>query len=210
MRLRLLLADDHVLVRQGLSSLLERRGYQVVGETSNGREAVELAQQLAPDICILDLVMPGLNGVDAAREIHRTCPRTRTLLLSMHSEDEQVFEAIDAGVRGYVLKSKAADQLVEAIEEVAKGNVYLSPSLSRAVVDALRTGANIGANPLSPREREVLQLIAEGRTTKEIAGLLGISFKTAESHRARIMEKLDIRNMAGLIRYAVRHGLVEP
>lgn len=210
MGLRLLLADDHLVVREGLKSLLERKGYRVVGEASDGREAIELARRLGPDICILDLAMPLLNGVDAAREIERTCPGTKTLLLSMHEELPKVLSAVDAGIRGYVLKSKAADQLVEAIEEVFRGNIYLSPSLSRAVVEAYRTGADIPASPLSPREREVLQLTVEGKTTKEIASLLGISAKTVESHRSRIMDKLGIRGTAGLVRYAIRHGLIEP
>ncbi len=159
---------------------------------------------------ILDLAMPGLNGVDAAREIARAEPRTKTILLTMHKEDPYVLQALNAGISGYVLKTQAGAELVQAIREVARGSIYLSPGVSRAVVDAYKAKSEIPPDPLSPREREVLQLVAEGKTTKEVAGVLGISVKTAESHRTRIMEKLDIHETASLVRYAIRRGLIQP
>jgi DNA-binding NarL/FixJ family response regulator len=210
MRLQVLLADDHVMVRQGLRALLEREGYAVVAESSDGREAVRLAQEHGPDVAILDFGMPVLNGLDAAREIRRIAPKSKTILLTMHAEDRYVLEAFRAGVKGYVLKSHAAADLVRAIQDVWRGSVYLSSGLSQAVVDAYLAKTELPPEPLTPREREVLQSIAEGKTTKEVAGLLGISVKTAESHRMKIMEKLDIHQTAGLVRYAIRRGLIQP
>jgi DNA-binding NarL/FixJ family response regulator len=191
-------------------ALLEREGFEVVAEAADGREAVRLARETRPDVVVLDVVMPLLNGVDAAREILRELPRTKAVLLSMYSEDRYVLEALRAGVSGFVLKARAVSALIEAINEVAKGNTYLSPGVSRAVITGyLNPGAG-GGPPLSARERQVLQLIAEGKATKEVAGVLGLSVKTAESHRARIMEKLDIHDTAGLVRYAIRQGMIEP
>jgi DNA-binding NarL/FixJ family response regulator len=207
---QVLLADDHQIVRQGLKSMLEHEGFRVVAEASDGREAVQLATTTHPDVVVLDLAMPGLNGIDAGREITRAAPRVKIVLLTVHREDPYVLEALRGGVSGYVLKTQAADDLIRAIREVMRGAIYLSPGVSRAVVDAYRTKSDLPADPLSPREREVLQLVAEGKTTKEVAGLLGISFKTAESHRTRIMAKLDIHEIAGLVRYAIRVGLIEP
>lgn len=207
---RVLLADDHQVVRRGLHELLTKEGYQVVAEAADGREAVRLAQQLCPDVAVVDLSMPLLNGVDAAREMRRSSPRTAVILLTMHTEDAYVFSALRAGIRGYVLKSQAAADLLQAIQEVTRGSLYLSPSVSGVVVQTLSNRAPVTRDPLTGREREVLQLVAEGKTTKEIARLLGVSVKTAESHRTRIMEKLDIHETAGLVRYAVRQGLVQP
>ncbi|HWR52094.1 MAG TPA: response regulator transcription factor [Bryobacteraceae bacterium] len=208
--MRILLADDHTIVRQGVRALLEKEGFEVVAEAEDGREAVRLAAEVRPDMLVLDVVMPLLNGVDAARQILRDLPGTRAVLLSMHSEDRYVLEALRAGVSGFVLKTRAVSALVEAINEVAKGNTYLSPGVSRAVIAGFLNPNGGQAMPLSARERQVLQLIAEGKATKEVAGLLGLSVKTAESHRARIMEKLDIHDTAGLVRYAIRQGMIEP
>jgi DNA-binding NarL/FixJ family response regulator len=206
---QVLLADDHQIVRQGLKSMLEHEGFRVVAEASDGREAVQLATATHPDVVVLDLALPGLNGIDAGREIIRSAPRVKIVLLTVHREDPCVLEALRGGVSGYVLKTQAADDLIRAIREVMRGAIYLSPGVSRGIVEVYRTRSDLPADPLSPREREVLQLVAEGKTTKEAASLLGISFKTAESHRTRIMAKLDIHETAGLVRYAIRTGLIE-
>ncbi len=210
MPIRVVLADDHVLVRQGLKSLLEREKFQVVAEASDGQEAVRLSESLCPEIAVLDISMPTLNGIDAARQLGRACPKTKVILLTQHEEDQYIREALEAGVKGYVLKSQVASDLVHAIHQVSRGQVYLSPGVSRAVVEAYRTKSEMPSDPLSVRERQVLQLIAEGKSTKDVATLLGISVKTAESHRTRLMQKLDIHETASLVRYAVRRGLVQP
>ena len=210
MPLRIILADDHLIVRQGLRSVLEQEAYTVLGEAGDGREALRLAQELRPDVAVLDLAMPLLNGLDAAREIRRVSPQTKTILLTMHTEDPYVMEALRAGVKGYVLKTQAAQDLVQAIKEVSRGAMYLSPGISRTVVEAYLAKSELPPDPLTSREREVLQLIAEGKTTKEVAVILGVSVKTAESHRTRIMGKLEIHETASLVRYAIRRGLVQP
>ncbi|HET9698180.1 MAG TPA: response regulator transcription factor [Terriglobales bacterium] len=208
MAVRVILADDHVIVRQGLKALLEREGYEVVGEASNGHEAIKLAETTHPEVVILDISMPLLNGIDAAREILGSAPRTKVILLTMFTEEHYVYEALRAGVSAYVLKTKAANELVSALQEVIKGDTYLSPGISRTVVQAYLSKADTPSDPLTARERQVIQLVAEGKTTKEIATVLGISTKTAESHRTNIMEKLNIHDIAGLVRYAIRHGIV--
>jgi DNA-binding NarL/FixJ family response regulator len=210
MPIRVLLADDHLIVRQGLKDLLQREGFTVIAEASDGREAVRLAREHRPEIAVLDLSMPLLNGLDAAREIQQSCPRTALILLTMHTEDPYIVEAMRAGVKGYVLKTQAAADLVQAIRDVCHGRLYLSPPVSGALAAALTGRSDSQEDPLSPRERQVVQLIAEGQTTKEIASLLGISVKTAETHRSRIMDKLDIHETAGLVRYAIRRGMVQP
>lgn len=210
MPLRILLADDHQVVRQGFRALLDSQGFEVVAEAADGREAIRLAEIHHPDVAVLDLSMPHLNGLDAAADIRRRVTGVRLILLTMHQDEHQIVAALRAGIRGYVLKSQAAKELTQAIQEVANGGMYLSPGVSRVVVDAYLAGRNTPADPLAPREREVLQLVAEGRTSKEIASALGLSIKSAESYRARIMAKLDIHDTAGLVRYAIRHGLIEP
>jgi len=206
---RIVLADDHVLVRQGVKSLLEREGMQVVAEASDGQEAVQHAQALNPDIVVMDIGMPTLNGVDATRELGRCCPKAKPILLTQHDEPQYVSEALDAGVKGYILKSQVASDLILAIRQVLRGEVYLSPGISGAVMAAYRSKSDRGTDPLTARERQVLQLIAEGKSTKDVASLLGVSVKTAESHRSRLMQKLDIHETASLVRYAVKRGLVQ-
>jgi two-component system, NarL family, response regulator NreC len=210
MPIRVVLADDHTLVRQGLKSLLEREKFQVIAEASDGQEVVALAEAHHPDIAVIDISMPILNGIDAAREMGRSCPKTKTILLTQHEEDQYIREALEAGVKGYVLKNQAASDLVHAIQQVSRGQFYLSPGVSRAVMEAYRTKSDSPADPLTARERQVLQLIAEGKSTRDAASLLGISVKTAESHRMRLMHKLDIHETASLVRYAVRRGIVQP
>jgi len=207
---RILLADDHVIVRQGLKALLEREGFAVVAEAEDGQAAVRQARERCPDVAVLDFSMPLLNGLDAAVEIIRACPRARAILLTMHTDDHYVLSALQAGVKGYVVKTQASSDLVRAIHEVLRGMMYLSPGVSEAVVQAYLAKSEMPADPLTSREREVLQLVAEGKSTKEVAGLLGISFKTAESHRTRILKKLNLHETAGLVRYAVRRGLIQP
>ena len=210
MRRRMLLADDHDLVRQGLRALLEHQGMEVVAEASDGKQAARLAQELSPDVALLDWTMPLLNGLDAAREILRSCPKTRVILLTAHTEEGYVHEALQAGIHGYVLKSQAAPDLIQAIEEVLRGGIYLSPRVSRSIVEAYKTRSGPPViDPLTAREREVLQLVAEGKTTKEVASMLCISVKTVESHRHRLMQKLQIHETASLTRYAIRRGMIE-
>ena len=209
MALRILIADDHAVVRQGFRALLEREGFEVVGEAVNGQDAVRLAAELKPDIALLDVSMPLLNGLEAGREIQRAHKDTQVVLLTMRAEDHLMAAALRGGIRAYVLKSQAAEDLVLAIRAVARHQIYLSPGLSRFVVDAYLNGESAPADPLAPRERQVLQLVAEGKTSKEIAVVLGLSTKTADSYRARVMEKLDIHEIAGLVRYAIRQGIVE-
>jgi DNA-binding NarL/FixJ family response regulator len=210
MACRVLIADDHPIVSQGFRALLEREGFEVVAEAADGQEAVRLAKELRPDIAVLDLAMPLMNGLEAGREIQQRQPETRTVLLTMHTEEHHVAAALRAGIRAYVLKTQAADDLVQAIRAVLRREIYLSPGVSNLVLDAYLSGQQAPGDPLAPRERQVLQLVAEGKTSKEIAVLLGLSVKTAESYRTRIMEKLDIHHTAGLVRYAIRQGLVQP
>ncbi|MGZ4872676.1 MAG: response regulator [Candidatus Angelobacter sp.] len=209
MPVKILLADDHAVLRQGLRVLLEREGFEVVGEASDGREAVKLCDKLRPDVALLDVTMPLLNGIDAAREIMKSNPRTKVVLLTMHTEDHLILESLRAGVTGYVLKTKAASELVQALRAVCRGEMFLTQSISRTIVQAFLQNTPVPGTLISDRERQVLQLVAEGKTTKEIASLLGISVKTAESHRSNLMDKLNIHDTAGLVRYAIRIGLIE-
>lgn len=210
MQVRIVLADDHAIVRQGLKALLADGKFNVVGEAENGQDAIRLVRELKPDIAVLDIGMPLLNGVGAALAISKDSPETRTIALTVHTEDLYVLEALRSGIRGYVLKTQAMSELVEAIHQVVRGSIYLSPGVSQAVLDAFLSRREFVPPALTPRERQVLQLVAEGKRSKEIADLLGISTKTAEAHRAHIMDKLEIHETAGLVRYAVKYGFVAP
>jgi len=204
------LADDHILVRQSLKSLLEREGIQVAGEAADGQELISVASNVRPDVAVVDISMPVMNGMEAAAELRRASPQTRTILLTKHDEDQYVTESLRAGVKGYVLKNQAATDLIHAIQQVSRGGFYLSPSISQTVVDSYLSKTATPVDPLTSRERQVLQLISEGKSTKDVACLLGISAKTAESHRARLMRKLDIHETASLVRYAIRRGMIQP
>ena len=210
MPVQVLLADDHQIVRDGMKVFLEREGYKVNADAQNGLEAVRLALKLQPDVVVLDITMPILNGLDAAREILNNAPNTKAILLSMHDESKYVLEGLRVGVKGFVTKTHAAEDLVQAIRKALQGVTYVSPELSQSVFDAIQSKTDELQDPLTPRERQILQLVAEGKTTKESARLLNISAKTAETHRARIMEKLNIHETAGLVRYAIRRGLIRP
>jgi DNA-binding NarL/FixJ family response regulator len=207
---RVMLADDHNLLRQGVRALLERDGLTVVGEAADGREAVRIAEQTQPDFAVVDVMMPMLNGLDVVREIRRVSPQTKSLLLTMHTDDSFVMESLRAGVKGYLLKTQTVEDVVRAIRDVAKGSFYLSPGISQAVIQAYLAKSELPPDPLTTREREVLQLVAQGMTTKKVAGLLGVSVKTAESHRNRIMDKLDLHDTASLVRYSIRRRLIDP
>jgi two-component system, NarL family, response regulator NreC len=210
MPVRILLAEDHVMVRQGLRTFLEQAGMAVIGEAGDGQEALRIAHEQHPDVAVLDIGMPYLNGLETARRLREALPQTKIVLLTMHTEDPYVLEAIQAGAVGYVLKTQAMLDLVQAIQNVLQGQIYLSPRISRALVTAYLTRSDLPPDPLTSREREVLQLIAEGETTKEIAWRLKLSAKTVESHRIRLMRKLDIHETATLVRYAIRRGLTPP
>ncbi len=212
--IRALLADDHTLVRAGIRGLLQGLpGVEVVGEAEDGPEALRLAESLRPDVVLLDIGMPGLNGLEVAGRLAALDPSIRVLILSMHTSEEYVLRALRAGCAGYLLKRSAVSELEVAVRAVARGETYLSPAVSKQVVDDYvgRTGgATDPIDALTPRQREILQLVAEGNTSKEIAERLGLSFKTVEAHRAQIMERLGVRDLAGLVRFAVRVGLVAP
>ena len=207
----ILIADDHRLLREGLRAMLQRKGFHVIAEADNGRSAVKLAKKLKPDVVITDIGMPDLNGVEATKKICAEAPRSKVLALSMHNESRFVMGVLEAGASGYLLKDAAFEELSDAIKAVLKGQVYLSPSIAGVVVRQSigGTGSKPGSERaiLSKREYEVLQLIAEGKSTKEIAATLYISVKTVETHRKQIMDKLDIQSIAGLTKYAVREGL---
>jgi two-component system, NarL family, response regulator NreC len=209
MSMRILLADDHQIVRQGVRALLEKHGMQVVAECCDGREAVQHAVKHNPDVAVLDMTMPGLNGVDAARQILEQRPSMGVVLLTFQTGQSQVAAALRAGIRGYVLKTQTSEDLVRALREVAARGTYLSPGISQIVVTAYLNGTEPTDDPLTAREREVLQLVAEGKTTKEVADVLGLSAKTAESYRGRLMQKLEIHETAGLVRYAIRQGIIQ-
>lgn len=212
--IRLLLVDDHTLVRAGIRCLLlGLEGVEVIGEAEDGHEALRLAAQLRPDIVLLDVGLPGLNGLEVAGRLTTLDSAIRVLILSMHTSEEYVIRALRAGCAGYLLKRSAVSELEVAVRAVARGETYLSPAVSKQVVEDYvgRTGgANDPLEALTPRQREVLQLVAEGHTSKEIAEQLGLSFKTVEAHRAQIMERLGLQDLAGLVRFAVRVGLVIP
>lgn len=211
MTIRLVVADDHKIVREGLRSLLEREpGIDVAAEADNGREAMKLAMELKPDVVLMDLSMPDMNGIEATRRISETSGGSRVLALSMHSDKRFVVEALSAGAKGYLLKDCASEELVGAIRTVAAGDTYLSPKIAGLIVsDYLGKGPSTPtpSTRLTTREREVLQLFAEGKSTKEVAFLLSVSVKTIETHRIQIMRKLNIRSLAELTKYAIREGI---
>ena len=207
---RIVLADDHALVRQGLSLILEAQpDMQIVGQAGNGHEAVELAQKLKPDVVIMDVAMPGLNGIEATRRLAEALPRTRVLALSMHKDSVYVREILRAGARGYLLKDSGDADLIAAVRAIAKGEGYISPAVSEAVLSDYRKHVTDPLDLLTTREREVLQLIAEGKTNKEIATDLNLSVYTIEAHRGRIMEKLNLHSTGELVRFALRNGLID-
>jgi DNA-binding NarL/FixJ family response regulator len=210
MSVTVVLGDDHPLVRQGVRRLLEGREFEILGEASDGLEVIELVQRLRPEVVLLDLSMPTLNGIGAVREISRLAPEAKVIVLTMHTEEHYILEALRAGVKGCVSKTQAPEHLLQAIREVCRGGVYLSPSVSGVVVQGYLANTETPYDPLTDRERQVLQLIAEGKTTKEVAVILGVSVKTAESHRSSLMSKLDIHSTAEVVRYAIRRGLVAP
>ena len=213
--IRVLIAEDHLLVRAGIRALLEKSGeISILGEASNGQEAIEMVEQLKPDVLIMDIMMPRMNGIQAAKNIRDLKLRTNILLLSMYSDEGLVHQALQCGVKGYVLKSAVSDELLWAVRAVANGQTYLSSPISAIIVEsAMHPLSNPQSHDplssLSPREKEILQLIAEEHTSGEIAELLFISEKTVEKHRARLMEKLSVRNIAGLVRLAVKYRLVD-
>ena len=209
-RIRILLADDHAVVRQGFKMILAAQpDMEIVGEAANGREAVDLAEQLRPDVVVMDVAMPELNGIEATRRLASSVPHARVVALSMHKDSVYVREILRAGARGYLLKDSGAADLVAAIRAVASGESYLSPAVSNAVLDDYRRHATNPIDLLTSREREVLQLLAESKTNKEIAGVLNLSVYTVEAHRGRIMEKLNLHSIGELVRFAVRNGLIE-
>jgi DNA-binding NarL/FixJ family response regulator len=209
---RVLLADDHALVRAGIRALLEGlEGVAVVAEAGNGGEVLELARKHRPDVVLLDISMPGIGGLEASAQLKQEIPEVRVVMLSMHANEEYVLQALRAGAVGYMLKDSATAELELALQAVMQGETYLSPPISRQVVEGYvqRVGAEQpAADHLTPRQRQVLQLIAEGLSTKEIAYRLELSVKTVETHRAQLMERLQIRDIAGLVKYAIRNGLV--
>jgi two-component system response regulator NreC len=208
--IKILLADDHSLVRQGFKMILSAQSdMQIVGEAANGREAVELAEKLQPDLVIMDVTMPELNGIEATRRVTTAAPRARVLALSMHKDAVYVREILRAGARGYLLKDSVDADLLAAVRSVAKGEGYLSPGVSDAVLTDYRKHVTDPLDLLTSREREVLQLIAEGKTNKEIATLLNLSVYTVEAHRGRIMEKLNLHSTGELVRFALRNGLID-
>ncbi|MGE0680167.1 MAG: response regulator [Candidatus Binatia bacterium] len=217
--IRILLADDHTLVRAGIRALLQGMpDVEVVAESGDGQEALRLAHQHQPDVVLMDIAMTNLNGIEAAARVRKEIPDVHVIMLSMHANEEYVMRALQAGVAGYLLKDSAATELELAVKAVARGETYLSPAVSTHVISYMRRvkereaaepqAASYPADDLTPRQREILQLIAEGKTTKDIAALLHLSVKTVETHRAQLMDRLDIHDIAGLVRHAIRIGLV--
>lgn len=209
---RVLVADDHAIVRSGVRMLIDRQeGMSVVAEAGDGAEAIELVLSERPDLAILDVSMPRRTGLQAAREIKAQAPETAVLLLSMHDDDRYVFDALRAGAGGYVLKSQADSDLVEAIRAVMRGEPFISPATQDAIIrEWLENGIEELRDPLTPRELDVVKLIAEAHTNKQIAEVLSVSEKTVESHRANVLSKLGMRDRVELVRYAIRRGLIEP
>ena len=214
-KIGVLLVDDHTVVRQGLRALLAaEEDMEVVGEAENGRQAVMLARKSAPDVVVMDVAMPLLNGLEATRQILKSVPRAKVLVLTSYGDDDCVTQMMDAGASGYLIKQTAANDLLKAIREVQKGNAFFSPSIAKRLRDQCREAFTTGQSPrkageLTSREAEVLQLIAEGFSNKQIAAELAISIKTVEKHRQQVMNRLNIHDIAGLTRYAIAKGLIE-
>lgn len=216
-QVRIIIADDHEIMRKGLRSLLEARPeWQVIAEASTGREAVEKIKELTPNVAVLDIGMPELNGLEATRHIVRESPQTQVLILTMHESEQMVRDVLDAGARGYVLKSDAARDLVNAVDALSQHRTFFSSRISDILLQAYLHGPERPIQPqpargrLTAREREIVQLLAEGKSNKEVATALNISVKTAETHRTNIMNKLDLHSISELVRYAVRNNIVEP
>ncbi len=214
--LKLLLADDHEIVRQGLRSMLEaQRDCQVVGEAADGRQAVTMTKELNPDVVILDIGMPSLNGLEATRQILKMRPQTKVLILTMHESDSVIREVLDAGARGYILKTDAGRDLVSAVESLRRNKTFFTSRVSQMILDGFLKGdprpqdSPSGAVRLTPRQREIVQLLAEGKSSKEVAVALDLSVKTAETHRANIMRKLDCHSVSEVVRYAIRNKIIE-
>lgn len=209
--MRVMIADDHGIVRSGIRLLLERQaGLEVVAEAADGIEARDIAVRERPDLAILDVKMPGLTGLQATREIKAQAPETSVLILSMHDDERYLFEALKAGASGYVLKSQADTDLLRAIQAVGRGEPFLSPGTQQAVIRDLLAGGKPAGTDLTPREEEIVKLVAEANTTREIRALLHLSEKTVENHRANAMRKLGMRDRVELVRYAIRQGLIDP
>ncbi len=212
-KIRVVLADDHRMMREGIRALLEREAIEVVGEAADGREAVRLATLLCPDVVVMDVSMPLLNGIEATRQIRRDCPGVQVLILTVHESKDYVARLLAAGASGYIIKRAAGDELVSAIYAVHHGEAFLHPSVAKVVVEdyvrRLRSGQGVGVQDvLTDREREILQLIAEGYTNREIADLLHVSIKTVQNHRSKIMDKLDLHDRGELIKYAIQQGII--
>jgi DNA-binding NarL/FixJ family response regulator len=207
--MRVILADDHRMMRDGLRAVLEKDGVQVIGEAATGHEAIALANSLLPDVVIMDIAMPELNGIDATRRLTKELPSTKVVALSMNADRRYVIAMLEAGAAGYLLKNEASEELLRALSAVARGHTYLSPAVAGGVVDHVvgPRERSLADKPLSPREREVLQLLAEGKSSKEIASVLAIALPTVESHRRQLMSKLNLRTIAELTKYAIREGL---
>jgi DNA-binding NarL/FixJ family response regulator len=210
---RIMVADDHEVVRKGLIAILQHQSqWQMCGEACNGREAIEKAKQLMPDVIVMDISMPGLNGLEATRQIVKANPATKILILTLHDSDQVIHDVLDVGAQGYLLKSDSGCELVAAVEALLRDKTYFTPKVAAMVLQGyLRGGTSFspGRNPLTPREREVVQLLAEGSSTKEVAVALGLSVKTAETHRSNIMRKLHFHSVSDLVLYAVRNNIVQ-
>jgi DNA-binding NarL/FixJ family response regulator len=211
--IRILLVDDHELMRKGIRAMLERNSsFEVCAEATSGLEAIELAEKHRPDVVVLDVTMPGLGGLDAARRISAEVPETHILMFTIHDDEEMVRNTLDAGAHGYILKSDASTRLETAVEAVANGNLYFSSGVAKYVISSMASGSNEDIHtsevPLSPREIEIVRLLGMGKSSKEIANELFISVRTVETHRRTINKKLEINSVAGLVRYAIRHRLI--
>jgi DNA-binding NarL/FixJ family response regulator len=213
---RLLIADDHEIVRRGFRAILEAQpDCQVVGESGDGRKAVEMAKELRPDIVVLDISMPSLNGLEAARQILKSRPQTKILILTMHESDSLIREVLDAGARGYILKTDAGRDLVAAVDALRRNKTFFTSRVAQMILDGYLKGdtkpddGDGAGDRLTPRQREIVQLLAEGKSSKEVAVALGLSVKTAETHRANIMRKLDCHSVSEVVRYAIRNNIIE-